>query len=59
MFDDELMYSVSFFIIVNNLTGNCSLPHTLTHTTISASKQARMYWTYDLWISTKKRLGFK
>lgn len=29
------------------------LTHTLTHTTKSASGQARMYWTYDLWVSSK------
>ena len=29
------------------------LTHTLTHTTISASGQARMYWTYDLRVSSK------
>ena len=30
-----------------------ALTHTLTHTTISASGQGRMYWTYDLWVSSK------
>ena len=39
--------------IGKNIAGENDLTHMLTHTTISASGQASMYWTYDIRVSSK------